>query len=231
MSTQINLVGTTAPPGKPVSSSAGSAYTSRWLASSDFQVTDELPNITSTPRRNWAGNIAVDRAGHPNNTLFFWAFEHTNGSFTAAANESDDRPWCIWLNGYVDAFRWCGWHADHSKFSWQRPRLLQYGWTDARGAYLERPILKNFGADVLLVQNGPFQVQNDYSIVHNEFSWDKLADYIWIDQPVWVLMSCMFERISEPQIIAVPDLQPQIQLVMAREIGNAIVLWMLNHYF
>jgi hypothetical protein len=91
--------------------------------------------------------------------------------------------------------------------------------------------LKNFGADVLLVQNGPFQVQNDYSIVHNEFSWDKLADYIWIDQPVWVLMSCMFERIPEPQIIAVPDLQPQIQLVMAREIGNAIVLWMLNHYF
>jgi len=80
--------------------------------------------------------------------------------------------------------------------SLQRPRLLEYGWTDARGVYLERQILKNIRPDyVLLFQNGPIQVTSDYSIVSNEHSWDKLADYIWVDQPVWVLTSCVFERI------------------------------------
>jgi len=77
-----------------------------------------------------------------------------------------------------------GCHSDCSNFSSQRPRLLEYGWTDARGAYRERQILKNIRAYVLLVQNGPIHVTNDYSIVQNNFSWDGLADYIWIDQPV-----------------------------------------------
>lgn len=61
----------------------------------DFEVTESLPNVTFPLGRNWAGNIAVDRPGHPNDTLFFWAFEKTNGSLTA--NSTD--PWGIWLNG------------------------------------------------------------------------------------------------------------------------------------
>lgn len=61
----------------------------------DFQVTDSLPNVTWPLARNWAGNIPVQREGHPNDTLFFWAFESSNNSFTAASNE----PWGIWLNG------------------------------------------------------------------------------------------------------------------------------------
>lgn len=61
----------------------------------DFQVTDSLPNVTWPIARNWAGNLPVQREGHPNDTLFFWAFESSNGSFTAASNE----PWGIWLNG------------------------------------------------------------------------------------------------------------------------------------
>ncbi|KAN0088900.1 Alpha/Beta hydrolase fold [Tylopilus felleus] len=60
-----------------------------------FQVTESLPNVTWPLSRNWAGNIPVQRAGYPNNTLFFWAFESLNGSFTADSNE----PWAIWLNG------------------------------------------------------------------------------------------------------------------------------------
>ncbi|KAJ7354412.1 alpha/beta-hydrolase [Mycena albidolilacea] len=66
-----------------------------------FEVTDKLPNITSTLPRNFAGNIPVNRAGHPNNTLFFWAFEHTskNGSLTAPADASNTDPWIIWLQG------------------------------------------------------------------------------------------------------------------------------------
>jgi hypothetical protein len=31
--------------------------------------------------------------------------------------------------------------------------------------------------------------RNDYSISANNYSWDKLADYVWIDQPVYVLTS------------------------------------------
>lgn len=65
----------------------------------DFQVTEALPNVTFTLNRNWAGNIAVDRAGHPNDTLFFWGFEKENGSLTAGAGQRNDEPWGIWLNG------------------------------------------------------------------------------------------------------------------------------------
>lgn len=61
----------------------------------DFQVTDSLPNVTWPLARNWAGNIPVQREGHPNDTLFFWAFESSNSSFTATSDE----PWGIWLNG------------------------------------------------------------------------------------------------------------------------------------
>ena len=46
--------------------------------------------------RSFAGNIAIDRPGHPNDTLFFWAYEKTNGSLT---NIDNDEPWGIWLNG------------------------------------------------------------------------------------------------------------------------------------
>ena len=58
-----------------------------------------MPNVTWTLPRSFAGNIAVDRDGHPNNTLFFWAFEKDEGSLTAAAGERSTVPWGIWLNG------------------------------------------------------------------------------------------------------------------------------------
>jgi hypothetical protein len=58
-----------------------------------------LPNVTFDLGQNWAGNVAVDRVGHPNNTLFFWAFEKENGSLTAKADERTKEPWGIWLNG------------------------------------------------------------------------------------------------------------------------------------
>jgi hypothetical protein len=41
----------------------------------------------------------VDRAGFPNDTLFFWAWESQNGSLTASAGERSGEPWGIWLNG------------------------------------------------------------------------------------------------------------------------------------
>ncbi|KIM90542.1 hypothetical protein PILCRDRAFT_186958 [Piloderma croceum F 1598] len=114
-------------------------YSTAWQTY--FQVTQELPNVTWTLPRNWAGNIAVGRDGHPNNTLFFWAFEHTNGSLT---DENNEEPWGLWLNGGPGSSSMAG----------------------------------------LTLENGPIQVTSEYSIVQNNFSWNGLADYIWIDQPV-----------------------------------------------
>ena len=63
----------------------------------DYLVEDNsLPNVTFPLARSWAGNIPVDRANHPNDTLFFWAFEHEKGSLTS---NTTDEPWAIWLNG------------------------------------------------------------------------------------------------------------------------------------
>jgi hypothetical protein len=61
----------------------------------DFQVMKPLPNVTFDLGQNWAGNVAVDRVGHPNNTLFFWAFEKENGSLTAKVDERAKEPWGI----------------------------------------------------------------------------------------------------------------------------------------
>ena len=36
----------------------------------------------------------------------------------------------------------------------------------------------------LMLENGPIRVQEDGSIVGNQWSWDKLVDYVFIDQPV-----------------------------------------------
>lgn len=59
-------------------------------------MTDTLPNVTFNLGRSWAGNIPVQREGHPNDTLFFWAVEKENGSLTT---DRTDKPWGIWLNG------------------------------------------------------------------------------------------------------------------------------------
>ncbi|KIM53428.1 hypothetical protein SCLCIDRAFT_1222826 [Scleroderma citrinum Foug A] len=105
-----------------------------------FRVTDPLPNVTWPLARNWAGNIPVQRQGHPNDTLFFWAFESSEGSFT----DESEEPWGIWLNGGPGSSSLIG----------------------------------------LLFENGPIYVQNDYSVSENQHSWTKVADYVWIDQPV-----------------------------------------------
>lgn len=70
----------------------------------DFEVTDPLPNVTDSTafplgKKTFAGNIPVNRAGHPNDTLFFWAVERDTGSLTASEGERADEPWLIWLNG------------------------------------------------------------------------------------------------------------------------------------
>ncbi|TBU47608.1 alpha/beta-hydrolase [Dichomitus squalens] len=126
-------------PGKP-----SGDFSPEWQ--SYFQVTGPLPNVTWALPRSFAGNIPVNRPDHPNNTLFFWAFEHENGSLTAGADERTDVPWGIWLNGGPGSSSLLG------------------------QAY----------------ENGPIHLTPEGLPIENAFSWDKLSDYIWIDQPVGV---------------------------------------------
>ncbi|KAI0694640.1 alpha/beta-hydrolase [Cerioporus squamosus] len=111
-----------------------------------FEVTEKLPNITGSLPRNFAGNIPVDRAGHPNDTLFFWAWEKVgqNGSLTAPASQNNTEPWIIWLQGGPGSS----------------------------------------GMIALTTENGPIHIQPNGTWFHNNFSWNALADTIWIDQPV-----------------------------------------------
>ncbi|KAI0333871.1 alpha/beta-hydrolase [Cubamyces sp. BRFM 1775] len=109
-----------------------------------FEVKDPLPNVTWPLSRSFAGNIPVNRAGHPNCTLYFWGFEKERGSLTADAHERADEPWGIWLNGGPGSSSLLG----------------------------------------LTSENGPIQINSDLSAQKNNFSWDNLADYIWVDQPV-----------------------------------------------
>ena len=66
---------------------------------SDFQVSNNALGLDFDPGTNYAGNIYVNRPDHPNDSLFFWAFEKKNGSLTADANGSSTDPWAIWLQG------------------------------------------------------------------------------------------------------------------------------------
>ncbi|KAI0695231.1 Alpha/Beta hydrolase protein [Cytidiella melzeri] len=104
-----------------------------------------LPNVSFPLSRNWAGNIPVNRTNHPNDTLFFWAFEHANGSFTQdAGSGGSDEPWAIWLNGGPGESSLVG----------------------------------------MLLENGPLRIAENGSIIPNNASWDKLVDFVWVDQPV-----------------------------------------------
>ncbi|KAH9050289.1 alpha/beta-hydrolase [Lactarius hengduanensis] len=64
-----------------------------------YRVTQGLPNITFPLGNNYAGNLPVQRSGHPNNTLFFWGFENRVGSLTMPAGQIQLSPWLIWLGG------------------------------------------------------------------------------------------------------------------------------------
>ncbi|KAI1790060.1 alpha/beta-hydrolase [Ganoderma leucocontextum] len=112
-----------------------------------FEVKYPLPNLAHIALpRSFAGNIPVDRAGHPNNTLFFWAFERngTEGTLTAPAGSENKEPWIIWLQGGPGSSSLLG----------------------------------------LFRENGPIHITSTNVFEANPFSWNTLADVIWIDQPV-----------------------------------------------
>jgi len=106
-----------------------------------YQVTDPLPNISFPLNRNWAGNIPVNRTNHPNDTLFFWAFEKENGSLTASAGDGSNEPWGIWLNGGPGASSMLGLMLENGPIhvledgsltqnNWSWSQLVDYIWVD-----------------------------------------------------------------------------------------------------
>ncbi|KAI0366275.1 alpha/beta-hydrolase [Pilatotrama ljubarskyi] len=111
-----------------------------------FEVTEKLPDLPGPLPRMFAGNIPVNRQDHPNDTLFFWAFEKqgANGTLTAPADANNTDPWIIWLQGGPGSS----------------------------------------GMIALTTENGPVHVLANGTWVLNNFSWNHLADTIWIDQPV-----------------------------------------------
>ncbi|EIW53480.1 alpha/beta-hydrolase [Trametes versicolor FP-101664 SS1] len=111
-----------------------------------FEVKNLSSEIPAGLPRSFAGNIPVNRAGHPNNTLFFWGFERqgANGTLTAPARANNTEPWILWLQGGPGSSGMLG----------------------------------------LSTENGPIHVLSNGSWVLNPFSWNTLADTIWIDQPV-----------------------------------------------
>ncbi|KIY51939.1 alpha/beta-hydrolase, partial [Fistulina hepatica ATCC 64428] len=120
-------------PGEP-----SGGYSTEWQ--SYFEVTDSLPNITFEVGRSYAGNIGVQREGHPNDTLFFWGFESEDGSLTSN-DTSADKPWGIWLNGGPGASSMYGllfengpiriapnYSASRNEYAWSN--LTDFFWID-----------------------------------------------------------------------------------------------------
>lgn len=151
----------------------------------DFRVVDPLPNITFPVQQSYAGNIPVNRAGHPNNTLFFVGFEKSNGSLTAAPGADKDSPWGIWLNGGCVVFSsyLLACSKEHLPLSPGSSSMYGLLFEVHQPGYLYFCFLLIVGA-----QNGPMRLDiEDYSAAPNNHSWSNLIDYFWIDQPVYVL--------------------------------------------
>ena len=68
--------------------------------------------------------------------------------------------------------------------------------------------LKLIGVCCRVSQNGPIHVQPNGSWVFNDFSWNNLADTIWIDQPVGELICCLKTGMERRHILSVPLFPP-----------------------
>jgi hypothetical protein len=62
------------------------------------------------------------------------------------------------------------------------------------------------------LQNGPIRIATDYSAYANQYSWNHLADYFWLDQPVYVSFAATHCTYSH---LFTGGLASQLQTLMA----------------
>ncbi|KIJ51875.1 hypothetical protein M422DRAFT_26559 [Sphaerobolus stellatus SS14] len=129
-----------------------------------FKVDQALPNVTFPLPRHYAGNLPVNRQGHPNNTLFFWGFENSVGSLTT---RSSNKPWVIWLNGGPGTSSLVGLFMENGPIHFHddgSPYRNQYGWDYAVDIfYLDQPVGVGFStADADGYVNDEEQVGADF---------------------------------------------------------------------
>ena len=44
----------------------------------------------------------------------------------------------------------------------------------------------------LMLENGPVHITENGSLAPNNYSWNTLVDYFWVDQPVYVTSDLVF---------------------------------------
>ncbi|EMD31276.1 hypothetical protein CERSUDRAFT_89132 [Gelatoporia subvermispora B] len=121
------------------------SFSTQWQ--SYYEVTDPLPNVSFSLPHSYAGNIPVNRPGHPNDTLFFWGFDKkgTNGSL-ANANSTD--PWLLWLNGGPGSSSMIGLFTEHGPIHVLANNTLvsnEFAWTNLVDAiYVDQPVGTGF---------------------------------------------------------------------------------------
>ena len=144
----------------------------------------KLPNVTWAIGCQYAGNLPIQRG--TNLSLYFWGIESEEGSLTAPAGRNN-APWTIWLNGYVARF----FRVNSTSRSPVRTDVLlaHSGPGSSSLAGLLHEVCTAWSRSVTsrltqVHQNGPIRLNADYTATENPYSWDKLADTFWIDQPV-----------------------------------------------
>lgn len=63
-------------------------------------------------------------------------------------------------------------------------RIVEYGRVGTRGIFLMRNETTTALLTTATTQNGPMRIQDHLSMQPNNFTWVKLVDAIWVDNPV-----------------------------------------------
>lgn len=76
--------------------------------------------------------------------------------------------------------------------SWGKPGGFGTAGIVVRGIHLLRmPSCQGLTTD----QNGPIQIQDVNTTLPNNFSWNRLSDFIWVDSPVCVALALYFPSV------------------------------------
>ena len=120
-----------------------------------------IPDVDFDVGESYAGSLPISNNATDENKLFFWFFPTVNEDSTA------EKEIIIWLNGGVSP-----WSSSLRDIGARMQSLtpLQPGCSSLEG---------------LLQENGPFLWQyGTYKPVANPWSWHRLTNMVWVEQPV-----------------------------------------------